>query len=734
MAAHRRQLGILPLCALLAVVFAALHLVASALPAFRELETTVFDLQLRLRGPLPPGPEVAMVMVDEKSVTALGRWPLSRDRYAEVVDVLRRAGARVVAFDILFAEPDSAFPADIAELVEDAARRLGHPVLDDLATALRQRTAEADARFAKAIAAHGKVVLPFTFRFDPGAPRAAGSLPPGTAYAAVRAGEPEVRLPLHPTGLVLPIPPLAAAAAALGHAVLAFDVDGAPRFDYPVLEHDLEYLPSAAVRIAQLYRGVAWEDVRAELGHGVAIGGSFLPTDASMRFAVNYRGPAGTYPTYSFVDVLQGNVPPDALRDRVVLVGANLFGARDMVETPFTSVLPGIERLATIVDSILRDDYLRRPSEAPLGEALAIILAAFATGLAVTYLPIAASALATLAILVALFGASHLLLTREGLWFFIVLPEAAVAAIYLLAALYRHGLLDREHRSVRAAFARYLAPKMIERLLAQPEGLRLGGELRELTVLFCDIRSSTAIGELLDPERLTRVLNAVLTPLSDIVLEHDGTIAKFIGDGFLAFWNAPVEEPRHAELAARAALAMAAAVPAIDAQLGGDLPFALRIGIAINTGSAVVGNFGTARRFDYSAMGDAVNVAARLQDETKTYGIEIALGAPTAERLPGFATLPLDVVRVRGRAQPVELHVLLGDEAMARSQEFLRLRTMQVALVAALAGPDRGRAAAALAAARNEAPPSLAAALALYAARLEAAEAAPAILSGATSG
>jgi adenylate cyclase len=724
LAGRRRRFGVLPLCALLAVAFAALYLGAATLGPLRELETAVFDFQLRLRGPLPPGRDIAIVMVDERSIAALGGWPLSRERYADLVDALDRAGARVIGFDILFAEPEAALPSDIAELVEGTARRLGLPELDALAAELRERPARADAHLAAAIGRYGRVVLPFVFRFDPEAATLdADPLPPGTAYATVRAAPRGTRLPLQPSGLVLPIPPLAKAAAALGHAVLAFDVDGAPRFDYPVLEHDLDYLPSAAVRIAQLYRGVPWDEVRVELGRGIAIGASFLPTDAAMRAPVNYRGPAETYPTYSFVDVLQGEVAPEALRDKVVLVGASLFGARDMVETPFTSVLPGVERLATIVDSILRDDYLRRPTEAPLGEALAIVVASFAVGLAVAYLPISASALATLALLVALFAVSHLLLTGEGLWFFVVLPEAAVVVIYVLAALYRHGLLDREHRAVRAAFGRYLAPKMIERLLARPERLRLGGDLRELTVLFCDIRSSTAIGELLDPERLTRVLNGVLTPLSDIVLEHNGTIAKFTGDGFLAFWNAPVEEPRHAELAARAALAMAAAVPEINARLAEDLPFALRIGVAINTGLSVVGNFGTARRFDYSAMGDAVNVAARLQDETKTYGIDIALGAATAARLPGFATLPLDLVHVRGRAQPVELYALLGDETMARTEAFRRLEATQVALTAALRGPDRG-ATAALAAARQAFPPCLAGTLRLYAARLAEAGAA----------
>lgn len=723
-ARRQRRLGVLPLCVILAPVFAALHLGGATLLPLRELETTVFDLQLRLRGTLPPGPEIALVVVDEKSLAALGRWPLSRGRYADLVERLRQEGARVVAFDILFAEPEPPLPSEVGTLLEEAARRLDRPLLDELAAAMQHFRGTADARFAAAIAAHGKVVLPFTFRFDAEAPE--NALPSGTAYASVRAGTRDVHPPLQPTGVVAPVAPLADAAAALGHALIAFDVDGAPRFDYPVLEHDLEYLPSIAVRIAQLYLGVPWEEVRVELGRGIAIGEAYVPTDGLMRFAVNYRGPAGTYPSYPLLDVLERRIPPGALRDRIVLVGANLFGARDLMETPFTSVLPGVDRIANIVDSILRGDTLRRPTGAPLVEALAIVVGVLAVGLAVAHLPIAGSALAAVAILCALFSAGHFLLVRAGLWFFVVLPGMAMGAAYLVAALYRHLLLDREHRSVRAAFSRYLAPRMIDRLLAQPDGLRLGGELRELTVMFCDLRGSTTLGERLDPERLTRVLNGVLTPLSDVVLEHGGTIAKFTGDGFFAFWNAPVAEPRHAELAARATLAMLKTLPDVNARFRDELPFPLEIGIAINTGKAVVGNFGTVRRFDYSAMGDAVNVAARLQEETKTWGLPIMLGPAAAELLSGFAILPLDIVRVRGRAQPIALHALLGDETLAQTDRFVRLKAMQVDLFAALQGADQAHTARALDAVRAAALPQFAPALAVYAARLEDAATAPA--------
>jgi adenylate cyclase len=717
MATRAPRLGVLALCAILGVTSALLHVVAANLPPLRELETNLFDLQLQWRGPKPPGPEIAIVVVDERTLSAFGRWPLSRERYAELVGVLQRAGARVIGFDILFTEPEAALPAEVVARLEGAAQRVGDPALTSLARAVREDRST-DEAFAKAIRAHRGVALPFTFGFGDAEADASAPALGGTAYRNVRADSAETRLPLQPTDVLAPIPMLASAAAGLGHSVLAFDVDGAPRFDYPVLEHDLEYFPSMAVRIAQLYLGVKWEAVQVELGHGIAIGDTYVPTDGAMRLAVNYRGPSGTYPTLSFLDVVRGIVPAEQLRDRIILVGAHLIGTRDMVETPFTSVLPGVERLATIVDSILHHEHLRRPIEAPLGEAAAILLGAFAVGLAVAHLSTAASAIAAALVVASIVGVSHLLLTRAGLWFFVALPVAAIVTIYLIAALYRHGLLDRDHRYLRGAFARYLAPKMIDRLLAHPERLDLGGELREMTVMFCDMRSSTTLGELLDPQRLTHVLNEVLTPLSDIVLQHDGTIARFVGDSIMAFWNAPVDEPRHAELACRAALAMQATIPAINARLAEDLPFPVRVGIALNTGPCVVGNFGSRQRFDYGAMGDAVNVAARLQEESKTFALPIVVSAATAAAAPMMATVAIAPVQLRGREGVVDLHALVGDDTSVSATDLAAVRKQHALLIEALRQRDGTRAAVELDALARTAPASMSALLGIYRERI----------------
>jgi len=246
------------------------------------------------------------------------------------------------------------------------------------------------------------------------------------------------------------------------------------------------------------------------------------------------------------------------------------------------------------------------------------------------------------------------------------LPAVALVLTFATLMLYRYGLLDREYRTIRNAFSRYLSPDMVERLARSPESLRLGGELRELTILFCDIRGFTALSERLDAQRMTRLINGFFTPMTEAILAHGGTITRFTGDGIMAFWNAPLAEPAHAERACRAALAMMAALDRLNERLARDEPAVgrLAIGIGINTGPCTVGNFGSQHRFDYSAFGDAVNVAARLENETKTYDSPIIIGSETAARAPMLARMSIGRIHLRGREEPLEIFALLGDEAL----------------------------------------------------------------------
>ncbi len=664
---RRRDLKICGLALATMALFVALHLVGADLHWLRRFETATLDLRVRLRGVIPPGPETVIVLMDDQTITELGRWPLARQLFARLVDTLQRAGARVIAFDILFAEPDAP-PADGAiGFLERATAMLRAHGLDGLADEVRERSRRGDSALAAAMAAAGNVVLPFSFRFGADAGEKMTDAVGRSAYASLRAAETPSAPPFEPTGILAPIPDLGEAASALGHVLVAFDVDGAPRYDYPVIEYDLDYFPSLPVRIVQRYLALPWNEVVVTLGRGVAIGPLFVPTDAAMRSVVNYRGPPRSFPTYPFASVLAGAVPDAAFRDRIVLIGANIVGIKDSFPTPFTAVLPGVERLATIVDTTLHSDHITRPVAAPAIEAAALLLCALVIGGAVARLSMGAATLAAVAIFALLGAAGQVALVHYGLWFAAALPAVALVLTFATLMLYRYGLLDREHRAIRNAFSHYLSPDMVERLARSPESLRLGGELRELTILFCDLRGSTSLSERLDPQRMTRIINDFFTPMTEAILAHGGTVGKFTGDGIMAFWNAPLAEPAHAERACRAALAMMAALARLNERLARSEPAVgrLAIGIGINTGPCVVGNFGSKYRFDYSVMGDPANVAARLESETKTYNTPIIIGPETAARAPMLASLPIGRIHLRGREQPLEIHALLGDETLS---------------------------------------------------------------------
>ena len=310
------------------------------MPWSRRLELVALDEQMRIRGVQAPGPAVVLVMIDDASLADVGRWPVPRRKVADVVTLLRQAGATTIGIDILFADRETAGGDDTGSATGGSG---------------------GDVALAAAIRDAGNVVLPFAFTFG-GAPTKAEALP--LAYTQLRK-RPDFRpLPLAPSGVLMPLPILAEHAT-LGHMVVAYDIDGAPRYDYPALEFDLDYFPSMAVRVAQHYLHVPWSAVNVELGGAIDVGSLRVPTDSATRILVNYLGPSPTFPTYGFSQVLAGAVDATVFRDRIVLIGSNALGTRDTYESPFTAVMPGVERLATVVDSILRGRNLQRPAAAP---------------------------------------------------------------------------------------------------------------------------------------------------------------------------------------------------------------------------------------------------------------------------------------------------------------------------------------------------------------------------------
>ncbi|MDA0664106.1 MAG: adenylate/guanylate cyclase domain-containing protein [Proteobacteria bacterium] len=389
------------------------------------------------------------------------------------------------------------------------------------------------------------------------------------------------------------------------------------------------------------------------------------------------------------MDVLSHSLPDDALKDAIVIIGTGAEGLHDLRLTPLDQWVPGMETHAQFTEQILSRDFLDRPDwgrDTEFGVTVAIgLLLLLAVGLGWTWPPpwviaiVASGGLGLFAWFA--FAEHHLLLDP-------VLPAATLLGA---AALDRFLLvleLRRERSAVRSAFGHYLAPAIVELLAENPDRLTLGGERRNMTFLFCDIRGFTAISERFgqNPEGLTQLINRFLTPMTNEILNRGGTIDKYMGDCIMAFWNAPLDDAAHAAHACQSALAMQEALQALNGRLAdaaaeNEAPITIKAGVGLNTGNCIVGNMGSEQRFDYSVLGDAVNLASRLEGQSKTYGVDILIGEDTRDAAPEFATLELDMLAVKGRAAAVHVYALLGDSSLREGKAFTNLEQAQADLL-----------------------------------------------------
>jgi adenylate cyclase len=656
----------------------------------RGLETASLDLRFRLRGAEQAGPEIALILVDDASLAALGRWPLSRRVFAQAIDRISQAGAKVIAFDILFTEPEESIPAKLRAVAQGEAGSLSPEERQALRAALDELGAESpDIELAKAMAASGNVLLPLALSLTGKPSEGLPDYAEAAGYERFDRTPMEPMFPLRPVAALLPVPELAKAAAGLGHVNIAFDRDGMPRYDYLALPLGADFVASLAVRAAAAYLDIPWPQVAVALGLGVRIGPLAIPTDRAMRLLINYRGPRGTFPTFSFADLVAGRVPAAELRGRIVLIGASFIGNSDSNSSPFGSTeLPGTERMANVIDTIVRRGWISTDITASSFVVVGAVLAiAGLSGAAASRLPTRAALAAAFVPLALWCGAAQVAFIR-GLWLPVAWPLMALIVAMGAILLFRYWVVDRQGRHVMAAFQHYLAPEFVKMLAAQPDRLRLGGEAREITLLFSDIRDFTSIAEQFksNPQGLSHLINrGFLSPMSNLIMARRGTIDKYMGDCIMAFWNAPLDVADHADQACASALAMMAEIDRINGVLAAEAagrPFSpLNIGIGVNTGECVVGNMGSEQRFAYTALGDAVNLASRLEGQTKAYHVDIIIGEDTREAAPSWAAIELDLIEVKGKAEAVRIYALLGDAALAQSPEFRALEARQEAML-----------------------------------------------------
>lgn len=686
-AAGRKPGLVAALMALAAAGLVALMVIAEPL-ALRALRDIVFDGYQRLSPrPFAADMPARIVDIDDESLEKFGQWPWPRALLAQLVSGIGAQAPAVIALDIVLSEPDRTSPARLIGLLPPSPARAA--LAAELAGA-----PSSDAALAAAL-----VPLPAVS----GIVLAQNNRPVPVRGGFASAGDDP--LPFLPrfSGAIAPVEEIAPAFKGFGALNWVPEYDLVVRRVPALLDGGGKPVPSLAVEALRVAQQAGSIVVKASNASGetafgarsgivsLKVGAVVIPTEADGTVRLRYAGARAErrIPAWK---ILSGAVARSEIEGRLVFVGASASALADHRATPLDAAVPGVEIHAEMVEHALGGYRLARPDWARGAEAIAALLAAALAVLAALRLAPLAGAGVTSLLMAGLIWGSWQLFSGSDLLLDPLPPAFAAVLGFALPSLARWKASETERQTIRTAFAHYLAPALVERLATAPDNLRLGGERRTLTILFADVRGFTNLAETLkdEPEALTALMNRLMTPLSRAILETDGTIDKYIGDAVMAFWNAPLDVPDHPARAASAALAMRRALASLNSALAteaarnGRAPVPIDIGIGINTGETVVGNMGSDVRFGYSALGDPVNLASRLEGETRASGAQILLGETTAEAVRDrFAVVPIGRIRLRGKQAPVFLHALLGDETMRGSAAFTQLSAgMQAALAA----------------------------------------------------
>ena len=671
----KRMLSISPFKISLVVVILTIFLFLINNPFFYFMELKTLDLRLLSRGIRSPGTETVIAAIDEKSLTELGRWPWSRSTIAKLVDTLKENGARAVGFDVVFAEPDE--NSSLMQLSEISREIKSIGTLDPRIRKLideKKKEADTDTILAKSIQRAGNVTLGYffyTIQRDIG--HLSKSEIEETAesisdfkYQLVRyIGKPYKNPAMKAFAVAPNIRLLSKVAENAGYFNAFPDVDGTNRWSPLVAKFGDSFYPPLSIAVLEQYKD--WpmlSVVIAEYGiERIEIGDIAIPTDEAGRIFINYLGPTGTFSHYSVTDIIHGRLDKDIFKDKIVLLGATATGIFDLRVTPFSPVFPGIEIHATVIDNILHQNFIRRPGWTAIIDIFAIIFLGLISVPVLSRVKAVTGLLFTLVLVVVYIFINRYVFIGYNLWLNLVYPVFTMLVVYVGITVYRYITEEREKKKIRGTFQYYLSGPVIEEMLKDPSKLKLGGEKKDLSVLFSDIRGFTTISEKLSPEDLVHLLNEYLTVMTDLVFKHGGLLDKYMGDAVMAVFGAPLDEPDHPMRSCRTALGMMEELRKLQKKWADEGQPVLDIGIGINTGDMVVGNMGSKMRFDYTVMGDNVNLGSRLEGINKEYGTNIVISEYTYERVKdSFFCRELDSVRVKGKMLPVRIYELIGEK------------------------------------------------------------------------
>ncbi|MDE1993110.1 MAG: adenylate/guanylate cyclase domain-containing protein [Rhizobiaceae bacterium] len=659
----------------LAIVAALTVLRYSDPPLLKLARDLTFDQYQRLSPRKFENMPVRVVDIDEASLQQFGQWPWPRNRLAMLVDRLSDMGASAIAFDVLFSEPDRLSPSNVVREVTN------------IDPSLIEKLPDNDKIFAQALE-NQPVIIGF------GLSNEGDYLPPVKAGFAYTGESPFGAPPAIKSATPLR-PQLAANAAGIGHISLDPGASAAVTRSIPLFLSDGKQLyPSLALEALRVAQGASTyvlddaPDAQNRITR-VKIGEFVIPVTAAGELWL-YVSPDTRERYISVSKVLAPEGAPSdvgaAIQGSIVFVGSSASALHDIRTTALGETVPGVSIHAQIIEQILSGHFLSRPdwadgleifSIAVLGSFL-VIMTTFVTPVVALVCGLLITAFAILASLAAfLYG---------GLLFDPLAPIVAGSITHFAATAFRFLVTDRERRDVRRAFGHYLSPSLLYRIEHTRNALRLGGDERELTVMFVDVRNFTQISEQMTPTEVVTFLNTLLDALSHHVIANEGTLDKFIGDSIMAFWNAPIDVPEHAAKAVHAALGMRETLAGLNERdaFGFGPDRKVGIGIGIHTGLACVGNMGAETRFNYSAVGDAVNIASRIESTCKDISFDILVSQPTARLLKECALLEAGALMLKGKSRKTKLFAVVGDGTLAKSAEFLDLQSLHLKLIDAL--------------------------------------------------
>ncbi|MBI4826734.1 MAG: adenylate/guanylate cyclase domain-containing protein [Nitrospirae bacterium] len=600
------------------------------------LEAKLLDYRYKIRGQMAHPDSIVIAAIDEKSIERLGRWPWDRDILARLVNKLEEAESGIIVFDIILSEGES------------NDRLLGDAIWDA-----------------------GNVILPIVFDFESKVSQPDNEYLNNAALTSV-ANEELFRNypPIMANGVLIPVPELISSVMTLGHINMFPDMDGTLRWESLLIGYKNKLYPSATLQAASAYLGIPNDKIIVNATSGIQLGNKRdIPTDEYGRTLINYYGPNMTFTHLSISDILEGNIKPEELRGKIILIGATAVGIYDLRVTPVSAAMPGIEKHASVIASIIDGKHLKT-APAYVNFTVLLVTGLFFS-LIFTRLKAAGASVLTAASLFLISWSAYYLFAKHGLWINVTYPALNIILIFANATLYNYYVEERFAKKIRAMFSSYVTESLVNELIRNPELAKLGGENREVTILFSDIRGFTTFSEKHSPEDVVAILNEYLGEMTKIVLKWKGVLDKFIGDAILCFWGAPVRQDNHAELAIRCALEMMKRLGELQEKWAAEGKAGLDIGIGINTGQVIVGNIGAeGMKMDYTVIGDHVNLGSRVESLTRKYEAHILITEFTLEKIRNLiATGKISHVSVEGK----EKVIVKGKEKPVAVYEILSL-------------------------------------------------------------